>query len=100
MPSDPSSSPQDVFFVVRRRDLSVSALDLGQEVVVARVDACVAGGSVEACNDHRIAMAAAVASCGCTDPVTITGAEAVRKSYPNFFEDIQKLRIGLDFNEA
>ena len=50
-----------------------------------------AGGEVESHNDHRIAMAAAVASCGCRSAVTITGAEAVRKSYPDFFKDFAAL---------
>lgn len=45
------------------------------------------GGRVDACNDHRIAMAAAVAACICEQPVTIDGAEAVRKSYPGFFKE-------------
>lgn len=50
-----------------------------------------AGGEVESHNDHRIAMAAAVASCGCRSAVKITGAEAVRKSYPDFFKDFAAL---------
>lgn len=50
-----------------------------------------AGGEVESHNDHRIAMAAAVASCGCKNAVIINGAEAVRKSYPNFFDDFAAL---------
>ena len=45
------------------------------------------GGAVDACNDHRIAMAAAVAACICEQPVVIDGAEAVRKSYPSFFKE-------------
>lgn len=45
------------------------------------------GGTVDACNDHRIAMAAAVAACLCEQPVVIDGAEAVRKSYPGFFKE-------------
>ncbi len=49
------------------------------------------GGEVDSHNDHRIAMAAAVASCGCKSAVTITNAEAVKKSYPNFFEDFASL---------
>lgn len=49
------------------------------------------GGTVDSCNDHRIAMAAAVASCLCTGPVTVKGAEAVRKSYPRFWEDFERL---------
>ncbi len=49
------------------------------------------GGTVDSWNDHRIAMALAVASIKCTDPVTITGSSAVKKSYPNFWEDFRKL---------
>ena len=49
------------------------------------------GGEVDAANDHRIAMSAAVASCACERPVTIIGAEAVNKSYNSFFEDFEIL---------
>lgn len=45
------------------------------------------GGEVNACNDHRIAMAAAVASFICESPVTILDAQAVEKSYPNFYKE-------------
>lgn len=43
------------------------------------------GGTVDAANDHRLAMAAAVAATVARAPVTIRGAEAVNKSYPGFF---------------
>ena len=49
------------------------------------------GGTVDSCNDHRIAMATAIAATRCKKEVTICGAEAVNKSYPGFFEDYQKL---------
>lgn len=49
------------------------------------------GGIVDAWGDHRIAMMAAVAATGCKTPVTITGAENVRKSYPTFWEDYEAL---------
>lgn len=49
------------------------------------------GGEVDAANDHRIAMMAAIAATRCTAPVTIHGAECVQKSYPAFFEDYAKL---------
>ena len=49
------------------------------------------GGTVDGHNDHRIVMAAAIASCGCDSPVLIRGAEAVNKSYPTFFEDFAAL---------
>jgi 3-phosphoshikimate 1-carboxyvinyltransferase len=39
-------------------------------------------------NDHRIAMACAVAAAKATGTIKITGADAVNKSYPNFWEDL------------
>lgn len=48
------------------------------------------GGTVDSANDHRIAMAAAVASTLCH--VTVEGAEAVGKSYPKFWNDLDMLR--------
>ena len=51
-----------------------------------------AGGvTVDSHNDHRIAMMAAVAATRCAAPVTITGAECVAKSYPDFWEDYERL---------
>lgn len=55
------------------------------------VDALRGGVTVEAHNDHRIAMMAAVAASFCRMPVVICGAECVEKSYPRFFEDHTKL---------
>ena len=49
------------------------------------------GGTVDARNDHRIAMSAAIAATVCTKNVTILGAECVQKSYPQFFEEYRKL---------
>ncbi|MCL2665382.1 MAG: 3-phosphoshikimate 1-carboxyvinyltransferase [Defluviitaleaceae bacterium] len=49
------------------------------------------GGCADSFGDHRIAMAAAVASLICEGPVTIKNAEAVKKSYPDFFADFKKL---------
>ena len=49
------------------------------------------GVTVSSYNDHRIAMAAAVAATLCQDPVTITNAEAVNKSYPKFWEHLERL---------
>ena len=48
------------------------------------------GGTVDGYNDHRIVMSAAIAALICEEPVTILGAEAVTKSYPTFFEEIEK----------
>ena len=49
------------------------------------------GGVVDSTGDHRIAMAAAIASIRCAQPVTVLGAECCAKSYPTFFEDFTAL---------
>ncbi len=49
------------------------------------------GGTVSSHHDHRIAMAAAVAALTATESISIKDAEAVNKSYPDFFEDLKKL---------
>ena len=49
------------------------------------------GGTVDAMNDHRIAMSAAIAATVCREPVTILGAQCVEKSYPKFFEEYRRL---------
>lgn len=41
--------------------------------------------------DHRMIMFAALASIACEKPVKISDPEAVRKSYPGFFEEITRL---------
>lgn len=49
------------------------------------------GGTVDAVNDHRIAMSAAIASTVCKNNVIILGAECVKKSYPKFWEEFSRL---------
>ena len=49
------------------------------------------GGVVSSYNDHRIAMSAAVASVICENEVTVLCADATKKSYPDFWNDIEKL---------
>jgi 3-phosphoshikimate 1-carboxyvinyltransferase len=49
------------------------------------------GSTVDPHNDHRIAMACAVAALGASDETTIQNAECVRKSYPRFFNDLRVL---------
>lgn len=47
--------------------------------------------TIDAGNDHRIAMSAAIAATVADGPVTILGAECVSKSYPDFWSDYTKL---------
>ena len=50
-----------------------------------------AGGEADGANDHRVVMALAVAALRAAGPCTVTGAESIRKSYPDFFRDYNML---------
>jgi 3-phosphoshikimate 1-carboxyvinyltransferase len=49
------------------------------------------GNEVDSCNDHRIAMACAIAALRANGNVAINDAEAVHKSYPNFYEALESI---------
>jgi 3-phosphoshikimate 1-carboxyvinyltransferase len=49
------------------------------------------GANVQSHGDHRIAMATAVAALAGTGDLEIDGAECVSKSYPEFFEELDKV---------
>lgn len=57
------------------------------------------GAEVFSHNDHRIAMATAVAGLKADKEVTVTGAEAVNKSYPQFWEHIKTLGANISVND-
>ena len=50
-----------------------------------------AGGTADAVDDHRLAMAFAVAATGARAPSLIQGASSVAVSYPGFFEALERL---------
>ncbi len=56
------------------------------------------GVTVDSWGDHRIAMMAAMAATVCREPIVLTGAESVRKSYPGFWDDY--CRLGGEIQEV
>lgn len=82
----------------RLRTVSDLLLALGGEVeempdgLVVKGGGGLQGGTVDSCNDHRIAMTGAVCSLLCRGAVTITGTECTEKSYPGFWTDFDLLR--------
>jgi len=51
----------------------------------------VSGGLVSSRNDHRIAMATAILASVTNEVIEITDAEAVNKSYPDFYIDLESV---------
>lgn len=47
--------------------------------------------------DHRIVMSLAIAGTMLDKPIIIDGAEAVEKSYPKFFQDLESLNIKVEY---
>ncbi len=66
-------------------------IDQGPDSLTIRGVSALTGGTVSGCNDHRIAMMLAIAATRAEGPVTVTGAECVAKSYPDFWEDYAAL---------
>lgn len=58
------------------------------------------GGVIDGCNDHRIVMASAIASTMADGEITVTGAEAVAKSYPDFWTDFASLGGNVEFERT
>jgi 3-phosphoshikimate 1-carboxyvinyltransferase len=53
----------------------------------------VRGATIDSNNDHRIAMAAAVAALRASDKVIIKDSDCVAKSYPGFFNDLKQIGV-------
>ncbi|MBU1020471.1 MAG: 3-phosphoshikimate 1-carboxyvinyltransferase [Firmicutes bacterium] len=61
------------------------------EIIIVGKPALTGGVTVDSFNDHRIAMMVSIASSVCVDSIILTNANAVTKSYPNFFDDFQRM---------
>ena len=75
--------------------LGADASSVDDEIII-RGGKTLHGGEVDSCGDHRIAMMAACTAVISDAPVVIKRAEAVRKSYPHFFEDIRRLGLTVE----
>lgn len=54
------------------------------------------GGTVDSSGDHRVAMAFAMASLAASDPITVTGTEAVATSFPGFVDTATQLGLAFE----
>lgn len=59
--------------------------------IIIRGGSTLAGGMVNGYNDHRIVMSASILSTLCNGEIEITDSNAVEKSYPDFFNDFNKV---------
>lgn len=69
-------------------DLGANCQIIGDEL---KISGKISGGQVDSFNDHRIVMAASIASLLAKDDIIIKNYKAVDKSYPSFFKTFEKL---------
>ncbi len=81
------------------RAMGADITELPDGLVIVGQETLKGGVTVDSFNDHRIAMMAAIAATRCSVPVTIQGAECVRKSYPGFWDDYKALGGRLEVRE-
>ncbi len=60
-------------------------------MVIEGVETLKGGVTVNAWNDHRVAMALAMAATRCEKPIILEGAESVKKSYPHFWTEYERV---------
>jgi 3-phosphoshikimate 1-carboxyvinyltransferase len=73
-------------------------IEINGDLMIIKGGNQVKGAKVTSHNDHRIAMACAVAALGAKGNTIIHEADAVKKSYPSFFEDIKSLKANLQIS--
>ena len=66
-------------------------IDLEGDIMLVHGGTGIKGAQVHSHNDHRIAMACAVAALTADGPVIIDNAEAINKSYPEFYDHLELL---------
>lgn len=71
-------------------------IELKGDLMIIHGSDQIVGAEVSSHNDHRIAMAATVAALNASSPVHISGAEAVKKSYPGFYDDMRRLGVVIE----
>lgn len=73
-------------------------IDLNGDTMLVYGGTGIHGAEVFSQHDHRIAMACAVAALCADGPITISDAEAVNKSYTDFYTDLQQLGAKVDLS--
>lgn len=71
--------------------LGAKVSEEGASTIIIEGGARMRGGECTSHGDHRLAMTLAAAGVALNGPVKINGAESVDKSYPTFWDDLDKL---------
>jgi 3-phosphoshikimate 1-carboxyvinyltransferase len=67
-------------------------VELNGDLMMIKGSKEIKGAKVSSHNDHRIAMATAVAALAAKGNTIVENAEAVKKSYPDFYKDLKAIK--------
>lgn len=67
-------------------------IELNGDLMTIKGGKQIKGATLSSHNDHRIAMATAVAALGANGNTVIHEAEAIKKSYPDFYKDLKSIK--------
>lgn len=70
-------------------------IELKDDMMMVHGGGKLKGNTVHSHHDHRIAMACAVAALKAEGETVIEGADAVNKSYPDFYRDLKSLKANV-----
>jgi len=73
-------------------------IDLEDDLMIVHGGGIVKGADIHSHHDHRIAMSCAVAALKANSETVIEEAQAVNKSYPDFYEHLQLLGADVSLN--
>jgi 3-phosphoshikimate 1-carboxyvinyltransferase len=73
-------------------------INLQGDLMIIEGNKDIKGATVSSHNDHRIAMAMAIAALGGNGAMEIEGADSVNKSYPQFWQHIGQLGASVKLN--
>ena len=82
-------------------DLMGVKITFDDDIMIIHGGEVVKGADVHSHHDHRIAMACAVAALGANSETVIDEAYAIKKSYPDFYNDLKSLgaNVSLPFDK-
>jgi len=80
---------------VMNRELRKMGVEMTEAPTSAQIKGCpkLTSATFQTDLDHRIVMSLTVASMAAASPSIVTGVEAVRDSYPDFFSDMEKIGL-------
>lgn len=78
------------------RKFGVVVKELGKRIYIPKYNGETLRGDIDPHNDHRVLMAMVIMALAYNQEAVINDVETVNKSYPNFFNDLEKIGVKIE----